>query len=682
MNPSHPEPLFTTVFDWVLESMPLIVFVIDEQGYFKFSKGQGLEKLGIKDNEVVGLNYRDVYADNPAILNQIEQALQGKLSACSSYLAGRHYQLIYRQLHQDDQNYLVGIALDQTALINFKELSQQLNTELLQAYDISQQGMWSWDIITNRIDHNQAWRDIFAYQSLEDPSQLSHFTSRIHPEDFARVWQAIEQVLATGDTFTHTYRIITPVGERLVHDSGRVLHYDKQGQPIKMIGSLIDLTDQFNTQKKLSTLLHNDQLTGLSSRFATQNAWHKLRDTTRDVYAFVLLDIQNFKLINDVLGHAVGDLVLQRVANHLKAFFSSDTHISRIHKDDFLLIMPYKDIHELTNLIERALEAIKAIQVSPHYPIKLMARAGISLSPEHGERFDALFHCAETALHKAKKIHNKDYVLYEPAFAKQSEQYLVLLSQMQAAQQNGEFSLVFQPQLNLSSKKCVGAEVLLRWCTSKGESIPPSTFIPIAEQTRLIIPITYWLIEKSLAYLRSWHKQGFDTLYLAINIPAEFLSEPNIVDYLVERITAYTIPPYCLELEITESQLVEEGNDIALKNISALAERGFLIAIDDFGTGYSNLAQLRKLAVKKLKIDKSLVDDLGQQEHDDIHAITQAVIALAQALKLTVIAEGVETSEQKQWLEQQGCGLIQGYFFAKPMDEQQFIHFLSSHCAG
>ena len=675
MFKNHASPFdFSQVFDEVLTTMPLIVFVIDGQGVFQFSKGQGLAKLGLSDNQVVGLHYRALYQREPAILEQVEAALDGRLTECRSVLGSQHYQVIYRILGAGEACHLLGIALDETSLVNVKALADQLSHQMLQAYEISQQGMWSWDAASNQVEHNPAWRRIFGYTEDEDSSQLSHFTQRVHQDDLEWVWADIEKAIQTGETFNHTYRIVTPSGEGWVRDSGRVVQYNSQREPIKMIGSLIDLTDQYHVQKKLSHLLNVDELTGLATRYAAKAFWDQVSFDSSD-YAFVLFDVQGFKLINDVLGHEVGDRVLQKVANHLTASFPINSHISRVHKDDYLIILPAPSAKYLKPLVKSALSSLTQIQVSQDYPLKLSARAGVSFAPAHGLRFDELFHRAETALYKAKVEFFSACSCYKPEFASQSQQHLRLLSQIQQAMQNGEFYLVYQPQIDLISGRCVGAEVLMRWQNKAGEMIPPVVFIPISEQSRLILPMTYWLIERAVAQLHQWRQSGLEELYLAINIPASFLAEANVVEFLIAKLARYGLPSRCLELEVTESELIQEGNQTTLKNISALAEAGFPIAVDDFGTGYSNLAQLRKLDVNKLKVDKSFVDELANKDAEDMRSITKAILAMAQALKLRVVAEGVETNAQMEWLKYHGCQYVQGYYFAKPMNEADFYLF-------
>ena len=675
MFKNHASPFdFSQVFDEVLTTMPLIVFVIDAQGVFQFSKGQGLAKLGLKDNQVVGLHYRTLYQSEPAILGEVEAALAGQLTECRSVVGNQHYQVIYRILGSGNECHLLGIALDETSLVNVQALADQLSNQMLQAYEISQQGMWSWDVTNNQVEHNPAWRRIFGYTEGEDSSDLSHFIQRIHPDDLERVWADVEKAIQTGETFNHTYRILTPSGEGWVRDSGRVVQYSSQHEPIKMIGSLIDLTDQYYVQQKLSHLLHLDELTGLATRYAAKAFWDKASLDALD-YAFVLFDVQGFKLINDVLGHEVGDRVLQKVANHLTASFPTHSHISRVHKDDYLIILPAPSAKYLKSLVKSALSSLTQIQISKDYPLKLSARAGVSFAPAHGLRFDELFHRAETALYKAKVEFFSACSCYQPEFASQSQQHLRLLSQIQQAMQNGEFYLVYQPQIDLSSGRCVGAEVLMRWQNKAGEMIPPVVFIPIAEQSRFILPMTYWLIERALAQLHQWRQSGLEDLYLAINIPASFLAEANVVEFLTAKLARFGLASCCLELEVTESELIQEGNQTTLQNISALAEAGFPIAVDDFGTGYSNLAQLRKLDVNKLKIDKSFVDELTNKEAEDMQSITKAILAMAQALKLRVVAEGVETNAQMEWLKRHGCEYVQGYYFAKPMSESDFHGF-------
>ena len=676
------ETMHQQIFNGLLESMPVIVFVLDKTGQFLFSRGSALKAIGLQNDQVVGLNYADLYANYPKILQQIKTALQHKYLDDESEVDGVFYRISYRPL--SDGN-IIGIALEQTAYVQLKQQSNFFINELLTAYEVSNEGMWSWQVQEGTVEHNRRWREIFGYSEDEPSHLIEHFTQRVHPEDLDRVYQDIEASLVSGEVFKHEYRLITPMGVRYVQDRGKVVGRDANGLAIRMTGSLNDITDSYLNQKKLERLAFEDTLTGLPNKTVCERFWQDFLDSGADQpTGLAILDIDNFKLVNDVLGHKVGDVLIQNVSNLIYSQIADKAQFYRLGGDEFLIVCQNISSEKFLSHLQALLTSVKKVVFHQDVSIKNTFSCGVAFYPRDGRTFDDLFRRAENALYHAKNQGKDQLVRFDMAMESAVEQRYQILVKIQKALARQQFFFHYQPQISLEDGRCIGAEVLLRWRDDEGNLIPPDVFIPIAEQSALIIPMTYWIIEQAFLTKQKWYKQHKPAVELAINLPAQFLSEPNLLSYLQQMTQRFDLQNHEITLEITETQLMQHQQVDYFEVLRTLRSADFGLAIDDFGTGYSNLANLANLSFSKLKIDKKfidalLIDDASANQTSQGEAIVKAMLGLAKALNLEVIAEGVETLAQVEWLKKQGCQRIQGYYFSKPLAESDFLQFLNDH---
>lgn len=669
------------IFDGLLKSTPVIVFVLDQSGTFLFSKGAGLKALGLNDDQVVGLNYADIYAENPEIIAQIETALVDGFLNAETNIRGLHYRLFYRPLSEGQ---IVGIALDQTEFVNLKKQSDYFINELLTAYEVSNEGMWSLNMLEGTVEHNRRWREIFGYSEDEASNLMQHFSNRIHPDDIHSVFDTVDKAVESGEPFSHEYRLNTPDGLKYVQDRGKVVSRDKNGNPTRMTGSISDVTQEVLNQKKLEQLAFKDELTDLPNKISSENFWNQqTQSQSNQLMGFAILDIDNFKLVNDVLGHKVGDSLIQSVANLIYSQLTDKMQFYRLGGDEFLIISQNVNEENFLSNLRGLLDTVKQVVFHNDVNVKNTFSCGVAFYPQDGHQYDDLFRRAENALYHAKN-HGKDQVVtFDMAMESAVEERYKLLVKLQKALAKKQFFFHYQPQISLKDGRCVGAEILLRWQDDEGNLIPPDVFIPVAEQSQLIIPMTYWIIEQAFFIKQKWNNQQQPNISLAINLPAQFLSEPNLVDYLQQMTQKFNLQNNEITLEITESQLMQNQKVDYFEVLRALRAKNFGLAVDDFGTGYSNLANLANFSFSKLKIDKKFIDGLCFPEQNDVPsiggtAIVKAMLGMAKALNLEAIAEGVETQEQTDWLKQNGCDQIQGYYFSKPLAEKDFLHFLSS----
>jgi len=388
----------------------------------------------------------------------------------------------------------------------------------------------------------------------------------------------------------------------------------------------------------------------------------------------LIMDLDHFKRINDTLGHAIGDQLIKAVSVRLqKTMYESDT-ITRIGGGNFMLLLPriVKPEHAET-VANKLLMVFKSPFHIQEHELFTTCSIGIAIFPQDGEDPSSLIKNADAAMHLAKDRGKDRYQLYSSAIANNSFERLVLENSLRRALEKNEFLLHYQPQLDLRTGKVSGVEALIRWQHPDLGSIPPLEFIPIAEDIGLIHPIGEWVLRTACEQKRIWQNDGFRSLRVSVNLSARQFHYVNMVDMVMSILRQTGIDPTSLDLEITESTIMEHLEDTT-ETLRRLKEMGCHITIDDFGTGYSSLTYLKTFPIDMLKIDRSFVRDIVTDADD--RAITQAIISMAHSLKLEVVAEGVEEKAQLEILKSQGCDILQGYLFSKPLPANEVINIL------
>ncbi|MDR3392746.1 MAG: EAL domain-containing protein [Sulfuriferula sp.] len=385
----------------------------------------------------------------------------------------------------------------------------------------------------------------------------------------------------------------------------------------------------------------------------------------------LFLDLDNFKHINDSLGHNFGDRVLLQVVERLKNCIQDTDTISRQGGDEFVVLL--SGMHDVTGvgeIAQKIIDAFADVFVIDGYSVSTSFSVGISLFPDDGMEFDTLLKRADTALYQAKDSGRNAYRFYAKKMNTDAVEQMQMQGQLRNAVKQQEFILYYQPQVDIASGRIIGAEALVRWQHPEMGLIPPGKFIPLAERSGLIIPLGEWILYEACRQAMVWQKNGLPDLVVAVNLSAIQFKRGNLLDTVADALKQSGLPAHCLELELTESILLQDI-DVTLKMLQELKRMGVKLSIDDFGTGYSSLSYLKQLAVDKIKIDQSFVRDLANDQDDG--AIVKAIIQLGHTLQLTVIAEGVETDEQLAFLRNNGCDEIQGYLFSCPVPAAQFV---------
>ncbi|MET0072049.1 MAG: EAL domain-containing protein [Candidatus Thiodiazotropha sp.] len=447
---------------------------------------------------------------------------------------------------------------------------------------------------------------------------------------------------------------------------------DRQGDTTGYVGVFADITSIKQSEERLDYLAHHDPLTDLPNRLLfnarlRQSIKHSYRQHA--VLAVVFIDLDHFKHINDSLGHTAGDELLRQLAERLSLAIRSDDTVARISGDEFVVLL--EDIGNAEHAavaVDKLMEVFNAPFGLAENEVYITASMGISLYPHNGEQATELLQNADAAMYRAKDEGRNTYQFYTSELTVVAFEHVFLENALRGALENEEFRLVYQPQVDLATGEVIGMEALLRWHHPTQGIISPARFIPIAEQSGLIIDIGTWVLATACTQGKAWLDQGCDIGRIAVNVAGQQIQDHEFVRRVEAVLKASGLPAGHLVLEVTESFVMRRA-EASIQQLEALRDRGIEIAIDDFGTGYSSLSYLKQLPIDKLKIDQSFVRDIPHDPND--MAISEAVIVMGKALGMHIIAEGVETDEQASFLRNKGCGQAQGYLFSKPVSAEE-----------
>lgn len=442
--------------------------------------------------------------------------------------------------------------------------------------------------------------------------------------------------------------------------------------------SMVDSFSRLENEKKEFFLMaRTDSLSGLANRNSLQEFLDRLIPTAKRKkveFAFLFLDLDHFKTINDSLGHNIGDELLQKISTILKQVLRPNDFIARVGGDEFVLIIQdYKTTVELTNIIKRIQKQLAKPWVIQTHPVETTCSVGIAIFPQDGEDHVSLMKSADIAMYEAKKHGRNRYHFFTKDLNEAILKVINLNKEMRTALKNGDYKLFYQPKVCLKDSKIIGVEALIRWIDKEKGFIPPSDFIPLAEENDFILELGDWIVEEALNQYLDWKSKGID-IVMSINISAKQFLQNNFAKNLIDKINSKKIEPNRIILELTEYILIDQNNSV-YATLRKLNKFGISISLDDFGTGYSSLSYLKKYPIDYLKIDKSFIDDSFNEQGK---VFIETIVKMGQALNMKIVAEGVEQQEQVEYLKSIDCNLYQGYYFSKPIKAKEFEEFYKS----
>lgn len=551
----------------------------------------------------------------------------------------------------------------------------EANRTLVSAQRLAGVGNWTKDLRTGRTAWSAELYRIFAIPDTESPSDdIRRFD---HPDDAEAIRDSVEDFYRTGKPYRIDHRIVLGDGDvRYVQEQAEI-SCDDDGNPSRIIGTIVDVTERKLAEARLAYLAHHDALTGLPNRtMLTERLEHSIAYAQRQgrYVAVAFLDLDRFKTINDTRGHAVGDELLRQVGARLRTVVRATDTVARTGGDEFIIVAGdvggASDLIAVVNNLQSAFKEPFSLESDEVF---VSSSIGVSVYPRDGEDVDSLIRNADAALYQAKDRGRDNIQYFTADLVESAARRLALEADMRRALDRNEFRLFYQPLVGLRSGTLLGFEALLRWDHPVLGLVEPDEFIPVAEESGFIVQLGEWVLRSACLQQKKWTRDGYDVGRVTVNISARQFQHRDL-GAIVERIVEETeIAPGALELELTETLLMSDipSNVATLRSLRSM---GVAISIDDFGTGYSSLGYLKNFPIDSLKIDRTFVRDITTDRYDE--AIAAAIVALARSLGLHVIAEGVETKAQLALLMRLGCDEGQGFFFGQPAPPEKCVALL------
>lgn len=549
------------------------------------------------------------------------------------------------------------------------------------ASDATNDVMLDWDLANDELWRSPNYAAVLGRNEAATGNtalRMADWLEHIHPEDRARVHELLLAVSESSSSqWNHEFR--------LVRDDGKVMHvvarghvtFAEDGSARRLVFVLQDLTERKEQEERTRFLADHDELTGLPNRSLFRQALNKALERSErsgKMLSILFFDLDRFKNINDSLGHDAGDEVLRAVAERLTACVRKIDMVARFGGDEFAVLTEGLTAEDQASTVARKiLEALSTPMVLAGRQYRPAASIGISTYPTDGHDAQSLLKHADIAMYRAKEEGRGTFQFYSEQLNTHSLQRLEFESNLSNALNNREFVLYYQPKIDLATGSITGVEALIRWISPQFGFVPPGEFIAIAEDTGLIVPIGRWVAQTACVQNRAWQKSGLPQLRIAINISARQMADKGLVEFVSDTVRKTGLTVESLELEITESAVMSNQGH-AEKVLAELKQLGFHLTMDDFGTGYSSLAYLKRFPFDSVKIDQSFVRGIPESKDDG--AIVEAIIAMAHSLQLKVVAEGVETKAQADFLRKLGCDQAQGYHYSKPIPSSDIVKLL------
>ncbi len=557
------------------------------------------------------------------------------------------------------------------------------------AQRIAKIGNWEWRPDTNQFTASAELCRLMGIRSQDFAGTFDAFIQLVHAEDRHRVDEALKRILSKRVPCDIDHRLVLPNGVDFTVNLQAEAVFDDQMKALSIVGTAQDITDRKQSEREIHRLAYFDSLTGLPNRVlfkdrVTQALSHARRYGT--TLATLFLDLDRFKVINDTLGHNIGDLLLKSVADRLaesvrhsdsvcRSVGKEENHsLARLGGDEFtVLLTNLRDVQDAGKVARRIVESLAQSFSIEGREIFVTASVGIAIFPVDGDSVDALLKNADSAMYHAKEQGRNNFQFYSNTLNAVANERLILEGELRHAVEREEFVVHYQPQIDLRTNGIIGAEALVRWQHPQRGLLPPAVFLAAAMDTGLIRAIDEWVLRTACRQNQSWQQRGKMPVRISVNVSNSLFHGNTLLSVVEEALGQTGLAPACLELELTES-IAMRNVDASIVMLTTLKAMGVQLSIDDFGTGYSSLSYLQRLPIDVVKIDQSFIKEILTQGGPV--PIVHAIIAMAHSLKLLVLAEGVEQEAQRTLLLEQGCDQAQGYFFGRPMPADAFVSLL------
>lgn len=668
--------------------------ILSADGTFVFGNRAAEELLGCEEGKLQGLTPRDLplerlredgsilpFSDFPTSIILREGGEVRNFILGHRYPDGhvRWVQINASPLRTIDEPLTAGVVMTLSDVTERRRAEEQLRLAF-EAVRHSGEGILVTDADQHIISANPAFEVVTGYSAMEVAGKTpAFFASARHDEDF---FTSMRETLESTGYWQGEVWNRRKNGEIYPEWLGVSVVRDDDDRPKYFVYIFSDMTERNEAQQRIEFLAHHDPLTGLPNRLLLRDRLEQAQAQSHRLnsrVALMFLDLDRFKTINDSLGHPVGDAMLKEVVDRLKSCVRESDTVSRQGGDEFIILL--NDVRD-SDAVVRVADKIHQRMADPFvlgkHTLITSFSIGIALYPDDGDDFDSLLQKADTAMYHAKAAGRNSHRFFTEQMNLQVVEHLTLETHLRSALENKEFVLHYQPQMDLHDGKIIGAEALIRWNSPENGLVSPTRFIPVAEDSGLIVQIGAWVLHEACRQARAWQDAGLPPFVIAVNLSAVQFRRLDLVNTVINALVLSDLDSQWLELELTESILIQDAES-TLDTVRRLKALGVKLSVDDFGTGYSSLTYLKRFAVDKLKIDQSFVRDLVSDPDDA--AIVRAIIQMARSLKLKTIAEGVETEELVNLLRIFHCDEIQGYWLARPMLADDLEAFVRSHNA-
>lgn len=662
----------------LLEQVQAAIFVVEEDR-FTYVNARLCELFGYSRSEMLmAMDPMDLVVpeDRPRLQRQRELRVRGVAGQpCDVHCVRRDGTVFCARIHGS----MIGMAGRPAHLVTLHDVSElkeatraaeQRSDLLAETERLASIGSSEFDIATGRVTQSAGMFRIFGEEDAATSVDGEWLMQRVPANEAAAV-RSILTGVTPGRPCEFEHRIVRKDGSvgTVLHRA--MVHVDARNRPVRVVGLLQDITAQRAAEHRLLLRERQDEVTGLPNRAALLDALDgAARQARREniQLALLVLEIDQVKVVSDSLGYAMADRLLEAAGSRLSACLSGSALLAHLGSGEFV-VMVGPDVHvgapAACALATSLVEALAPPFVLGTTEVQASCAIGVTTFPRDGDDAGRLLHQGRAAKQRAREVGDNRVAVYSPHTHARSALRFETESALRHALRKGQLELHYQPQVDLSTGAVVGAEALLRWNHPKRGMVSPLEFIPIAEETGIIVPIGEWVLRTACAQNRAWQLDGLPPIRVAVNLSVRQLEQPDIARRIHSVLQETGMDPRHLGLEVTESMLVHESAHVS-RVLGELKELGIEISLDDFGTGYSNLGYLRQLPIDVVKVDRSLVHDVTALP-DDV-SMTRAVITLAHSLKMKVLAEGVETEGQLELLMANRCDQIQGYFFSRPLD--------------
>ena len=645
------------------------------------------KSMGYSLKEFLSMNVRDV---NP-FLTEEEILKLKELLAQSEYVLNRTTHQRKNSSRYQVQSYIHKLSYEgqkcfvifDTDISNILELESQQRKQA-KVLDYIHDSVISTDTSGKITSWNRGSHILFGYT---DQEMIGQNIQKSYDKENEYSVNEIFSILRSQESLEIEAHMYKKDKTKIICDISLSTSKNDQGEVDGYIGYLQDITLQKQTQilleeqtHKLKYLAHHDTLTDLPNRALFKDRLAQSivsAKRNKEQFALLFIDLDQFKKINDSLGHHVGDQVLVETAKRIQSVLREEDTLARLGGDEFTIIVKnFKNLQAISTISQKIIDVMKEPVTIAIHNLYVTSSIGISVYPDDATSDLNLIKYADAAMYKAKDEGRNNYQFYSSNMTAQAFEHVVMESSLRIAIKEEQFVVYFQPQFDVQTDKITGMEALVRWDHPSLGLVPPGNFIPIAEESGLIINIDRIVMKKAMAHFSKWQIQGLNPGQLSLNLAMKQLNQDDFLEHLQKSMSGVKFKPEWLELEVTEGQVMNNPES-SIEKLNKIHKMGIEIAIDDFGTGYSSLSYLKKLPLDKLKIDQSFIRDIPSDEDD--MAITKAIIALGKSLNMTLIAEGVETQEQKDFIKENGCDLIQGYFYSRPLPANEMQELLQNN---